>query len=246
MPKETVDVLIEGGKATAAPPLGPALGPLGVNIGNVVKDINTKTQSFKGMQVPVKVVVDKETKEYTISVGTPPTSQLVIKETGIQKGSSNPNTEYVADLKMEQIIKIAKMKEDSLLGITMKEKIKEILGTCRSMGVLVEGKKAQETLVDVKNGIYDEKIRLEKTEISAEEMKKLEEERKKLQEEIKERHEEFTAEGKEILAQMQGREKSEIKAKLKEAGIPLEIIHELMPEEEKKEAPKPGEKPAAA
>ena len=64
MAKETIETLIEGGKASAAPPLGPALGPLKVNIGQVVADINKKTADFKGMKVPVKVIVDTKTKEF--------------------------------------------------------------------------------------------------------------------------------------------------------------------------------------
>ena len=66
MATQTIEQLVEGGKATAAPPLGPALGPLGVNIGQVVAEINKKTESFKGMQVPVKVIVDGDTKEFSI------------------------------------------------------------------------------------------------------------------------------------------------------------------------------------
>ena len=66
MATEVVEVLVQGGKATAAPPLGPALGPLGVNIGQIVADINKKTGDFAGMQVPVKVSVDSDTKEYKI------------------------------------------------------------------------------------------------------------------------------------------------------------------------------------
>ena len=139
MATTTVDVLIEGGKATAAPPLGPALGPTGVNIGQVVSEINKKTASFKGMQVPVKVEVDSDTKEFSISIGTPPASSLILKEAGIKKGSGRPNTEKVADLKIEQIIKIAKMKEGNLLGKDLKNKVREIIGSCNSMGILVEG-----------------------------------------------------------------------------------------------------------
>src|SRR3989344_1013656 len=114
MAKQTIEVLIAGGKATAAPPLGPALGPLGVNIGQVVSEINKKTASFNGMQVPVKVVVESENKSFDISVGTPPVSSLIFKEAGIEKGSGNPVVDKVADLKMEQVIKISKMKYDSL------------------------------------------------------------------------------------------------------------------------------------
>ena len=128
MGKQTIEVLIEGGKATAAPPLGPALGPAGVNIGQVVAEINKKTADLKGMQVPVKVIVDSDTKEFTIEIGTPPAAALIKKEAGIAKGASNPLTDRVADLKIEQIIKIAKMKEDALLGANNKSRTKEIVG----------------------------------------------------------------------------------------------------------------------
>jgi len=232
MGKETIEVLIEGGKATAAPPLGPALGPMGVNIGKVVADINQKTAEFKGMQVPVKVTIDTDTKEYTIVVGTPPASSLIIKEAGIQKGSPNPLTDKVADLKIEQIIKIAKMKEDSLLGKDNISKVKEIIGTCNSMGVLVEGKPATETLKDINEGKFKEKILSGKTELSAEELKKLEEEKKKLQEEMEERRADYEKTAKEIISSMAGKERGAVKAKLHEAEIPEQIITELLPVEE--------------
>jgi large subunit ribosomal protein L11 len=155
MAKESIDVLIEGGKATAAPPLGPALGPLKVNIGQVVADINKKTADFKGMQVPVTVTVDTDTKEFTITVGTPPASQLIKKEAGVQKGAGNPLTDKVADLSMEQIKKIAGMKEDALLGKNVKQRVKEIMGTCQSMGVTVEGQTIPEAIKAVNSGKYD-------------------------------------------------------------------------------------------
>jgi len=252
MGKKTVEALIEGGKATAAPPLGPALGPLGVNIGQIITDINKKTAGFKGMQVPVKIIVDEDTKEYNISVGTPPCSSLIIKEAGIEKGSSNPKTDKVADLKIEQIIKIAKMKEDSLLGKTLKDKIKEIVGTCRSMGILVEGKPSVDAIKEINEGKFDKEIKEEKTEISAEELKELEQEKKKLAKEMEERREEFIAKAKEIISKMEGKSRGEIKTKLVEAGIPAMIIDELLPAEAKPgeeakpvagKAPEKGDKP---
>jgi len=252
MPNKTVEALIEGGKATAAPPLGPALGPLGVNIGQIITDINKKTAGFKGMQVPVKIIVDEDTKEYNISVGTPPCSSLIIKEAGIEKGSSNPKTDKVADLKIEQIIKIAKMKEDSLLGKTLKDKIKEIVGTCRSMGILVEGKPSVDAIKEINEGKFDKEIKEEKTEISAEELKELEQEKKKLAKEMEERREEFIAKAKEIISKMEGKSRGEIKTKLVEAGIPAMIIDELLPAEAKPgeeakpvagKAPEKGDKP---
>jgi large subunit ribosomal protein L11 len=231
MAKESVDVLIEGGKATAAPPLGPALGPLGVNIGQVVADINKKTASFKGMQVPVKVVVDSDTKEYDITVGTPPASALVKKEAGIEKGASNPLTDKVADLKIVQIIKIAKMKEDNLLGKNMKQKVKEIIGTCQAMGVLVEGVPAHDAIDAVNAGKFDAEITAEKTELTEEEKKQMEEEKKKLQEELKAKRDEYLAKTNSVLASLEGKTSSEKRKKLEEAEIPAPIIQELVPAE---------------
>lgn len=238
MAKQTVESLIEGGKATAAPPLGPALGPLGVNIGQVVAEINKKTADFKGMQVPVKVTVDSATKEFEITVGTPPASSLIKKEAGLQKGSGNPLAEKVADLKIEQIIKIAKMKEDALLGKELKNRIREIIGTCQSMGVLVEGVPAPEALVMVTEGKFDQEIKEEKTSLSAEELKELAEEKKKLTEEMEKRRAEFEKLGKSILGEMEGKEANKIRAKMVEAGIPQKIIDELKPAEKKAEGGK--------
>jgi len=245
MAKQTVEQLVEGGKATAAPPLGPALGPLGVNIGEVVAEINKKTDSFKGMQVPVKVVVDTDTKEFSITVGTPPASALIKKETGIEKGSGNPLMDKVADLKIEQVIKISKMKEDALLGKDNFSRVKEVCGTCNSMGVMVEGKQASETIKDIDAGKYKEKIEAGKTELSAEELKALEEERKKLQKEMEERRAEFEATAKKVIAELAGKERGVIKAKLHELKIPEEIIKELLPVEGAEgAAPAEGAKPA--
>ncbi len=241
MAKETIDVLVEGGKATAAPPLGPALGPMGVNIGEVVAQINKKTGEFAGMKVPVKVIIDKGTKEFEITVGTPPASALIKKEAGVEKGAGNPLTDKVADLKIEQVIKISKMKSDSLLGKDNVAKVKEIIGTCNSMGVMVEGKPAKETLKDIDEGKFRDEILKGKTELSTEELKELEEEKKKLKEEMEKRRSEFETKAKEILASMEGKERSKIKEALAEAEIPSQMIDELLPAEEKKEEGKKEE-----
>jgi large subunit ribosomal protein L11 len=155
MAKEKVEVLIEGGKATAAPPLGPALGPMGVNIGQVVADINKKTADFKKMQVPVIVTIDTVTKEYEIEIGTPPASALIKKEAGITKGSSNALKEIVADISLEQVIKVTKMKSDALLGNNLKNKVKEIVGTCRSVGISIEGNKSEQMIAKINAGEFD-------------------------------------------------------------------------------------------
>lgn len=239
MAKQTVETLIEGGKATAAPPLGPALGPTGVNIGQVVSEINQKTAELKGMQVPVKVHVDTESKEFTIEIGTPPAAALIKKEAGIQKGASNPLTEKVADLVIEQIIKIAKTKEDALLGKNLKMKVREIVGTCQSMGMLVEGMPAQDALKAIEEGKFDEKIASGKTELSQEERQRLEEEKKKLQEEMEKRRAEFEEQAKGIMKTMEGQEAKKIRTAMAEAGIPQKIQDELVPLE-KAAAPEAG------
>ena len=158
MGKQTVDVLVAGGKATAAPPLGPALGPLKVNIGQVVADINAKTKDFAGMQVPVKVTVDEDTKEFEISIGTPPASNLIKSEAGIKKAAGNPLTDVAADITIDQVVKVAGMKQTALLGKDKKQQVKEILGTCRSMGIQVDGKKAQDVIAEVNEGKHDAKL----------------------------------------------------------------------------------------
>lgn len=159
MAKQKIDILIEGGKATAAPPLGPALGPTGVNIGQVVADINKKTADFKGMQVPVTVEVDTDSKTYEISLGTPPASALIKKEINLQKGSGNAKEQLVGNLTMEQVAKIAGMKSDALLGKTKKDKAKEIIGTARSIGITVEGMRAAEAIEAVNSGKFDDSFK---------------------------------------------------------------------------------------
>lgn len=237
MATQTVETLIQGGKATAAPPLGPALGPTGVNIGQVVAEINKRTADLAGMQVPVKVIIDPSNKSFSIEIGTPPTAGLIKKEAGIEKGAANPLTDKVADVLMPQIIKVAKIKQDDLLGKTLKSKVKEVIGTCHSMGILVEGMPAREALRAVEAGQFDEVIKAEKTELTAAEKIKIEEEKRRLKEELERRRTEFEAKAKALLAEMQGQENRKIRAKMQEVGIPKQIMDELAPEEKKEAAP---------
>jgi large subunit ribosomal protein L11 len=158
MASETVEILIDGGKATPGPPLGPAIGPLGINMMQVVEQINQKTADFDGMKVPVKIIVDIGTKEFEIKVGTPPTTALIMDELKIEKGSQDPGQDKVADLKIEQALKIAKMKFDALLSNDYKNAAKEVIGTCVSMGITVEGKDPREVQREIDQSIYDDKL----------------------------------------------------------------------------------------
>jgi large subunit ribosomal protein L11 len=155
---EKVDALVEGGKATAGPPLGPALGPLGVNIMQVINSINEKTKNFEGMKVPVKVIVDPKTKNFEIEVGTPPAASLILKEIDKEKGSGAAGSHKIGNITVDQAIKIAKMKYDDLLGSNLKEKTKEIIGTCISMGVTVENKKPNQIQKEIDEGNFDSKF----------------------------------------------------------------------------------------
>lgn len=155
---EKIEALVEGGKASAGPPLGPALGPLGVNIMEIINTINDKTKQFEGMKVPVKVLIDPKTKKFQIEVGTPPATSLILKELGLEKGSGAAKTHKVGNINMDQIIKVAKMKQDSLLGKELKQKAKEIIGTCVSIGVTVEGKNPTEIQKMIDEGKFDSKF----------------------------------------------------------------------------------------
>jgi len=155
MPESVIESLVEGGKANAGPPLGPALGPMGVNIGQVIAAINEKTKEFVGMQVPVKVIVDSKAKTFRIEVGSPPTSALIKKELGLQRGSSKQKLEKVGDLPIQGAVRVAKMKHSNMLAADVKAATKEVIGACVSLGIIVEGKDPREVLRAIEAGDYE-------------------------------------------------------------------------------------------
>lgn len=168
MGKQTVEVMVEGGKATAGPPIGTSLGPLGINVAQAVEKINEKTRDLAGMQVPVKVIVNTEKKSFEIKVGSPPVSALVKKELSLEKGSAEPGKFRVGDLTEGQVAKIARAK----FGSDAESFKNQVKGTCRSMGVTIgqgavtkDELKAQEA----------EKARLKAEEEAKEEAAKLRE-----------------------------------------------------------------------
>ncbi|WP_456370563.1 50S ribosomal protein L11 [Geoglobus sp.] len=151
---QVVEVLVPGGKATPGPPLGPAIGPLGLNVKQVVDRINEATKDFDGLPVPVKIIA-KEDRTFDIEVGVPPVSALIKKELGLEKGSKATGREYVGDLTMEQVVKIARIKHKQMLAYDLKAAVLEVLGTAVSMGVKVEGKHPKEVQQEVKEGRID-------------------------------------------------------------------------------------------
>ncbi len=150
---DIVEVLVPGGKASPGPPIGPALGPLGINVKGVVDDINDKTSSYNGMLVPVKVIVDDK-KNVTLEIGIPPVSALVLKEAGVEKGSSGEDV--AGNISIEQAIKIAKMKQEKSLSYELHNTVKEVLGTCLSMGITVDGRAPRDVQKAIDMGDYAE------------------------------------------------------------------------------------------
>ncbi|MFH0970374.1 MAG: 50S ribosomal protein L11 [Candidatus Diapherotrites archaeon] len=152
-----IKLMIDGGKATAAPPIGPALAPLGLNVGKIVQEINDKTKSFAGMKVPVVLDIDKN-KNYTITVGSPPTSALIRKEAGADKGAGNPKTEVKGNLTFDQVKKIAEMKMGKLNSYKLRSACREIIGTCNTMGITIDGKHAKAVQLEFTDGKFDDQF----------------------------------------------------------------------------------------
>ena len=155
---QKISSLVTGGGASAGPPLGPALGPLGVNIMEIIKGINDKTKDFEGMKVPVTVIVDPDTKKWEIEVGIPSAAALILKEAGIQKGSGTSGTAWVGDVTIDSIAKIAKTKLEKSYSSSLKSVAKTIIGTCQALGIKIEGKTPKEITVEINEGKWDEKL----------------------------------------------------------------------------------------
>ena len=156
--KQTISSLVTGGEASAGPPLGPALGPMGVNILEIINAINEQTKEFQGMKIPVSVSVDADTKKWEIEVGIPSASALLLKEAGIQKGSGTSGTEWVGEVSADMIAKIAKVKLETSYASSLKSVAKQIVGTCGSLGIKVEGKTPKEFTAEINEGKWDSKL----------------------------------------------------------------------------------------
>ncbi|MCL7384971.1 MAG: 50S ribosomal protein L11 [Thaumarchaeota archaeon] len=155
MPEKQFKFIIEGGKATAGPPIGSSLGPLGLNVPMVVEKINEVTAEFMGMRVPVEITVNTDTKEFSVKVGTPTVAALIVKEAAVEKGSGSPGKDYVGNISIDSAIKIAKIKMPDLRAKTLKAALKQVVGTCVSMGIKVDGKEPKQVIKDIDSGLYD-------------------------------------------------------------------------------------------
>jgi large subunit ribosomal protein L11 len=151
----TIEVLVPGGQANPGPPLGPELGPTPVDVQAVVNEINEQTAAFDGTEVPVTVEYDDD-GSFSIDVGVPPTAALIKDELGFETGSGVPQEDFVADASVDQIKKIAEQKLPDLLAYDLKGAAKEVVGTCTSLGVTIEGENPREFKEKIDAGEYDD------------------------------------------------------------------------------------------
>ena len=153
-----IKLLVEGGAMQPGPALSQKIGPLGLNVGQIISKVNDATKDFKGLKVPVELDVDTSTKEIKVNVFSPPVSELLKKELEIEKGSGIQKKTQIANASIEQIISVAKQKQQNLLCKDLKSAVKTVVGTCVSLGVLIENKPAKEIEEDIEKGIYDKEI----------------------------------------------------------------------------------------
>jgi large subunit ribosomal protein L11 len=175
-----IKLLIEGGNMQPGPALSQKLGPAGINLGQVIQKVNDSTKDFKGLKVPVELEVDLGTKEFEVNVFSPPVSELLKRELGIEKGAELQAKMQVANASIEQVISVAKTKLPTMLCKDLKSAVKTIVGTCTSLGILIEGKPASKVGGEIDTGKYAKEIQEEKTETSPEKKAKLEKEFKEL------------------------------------------------------------------
>jgi len=168
-----IKLLIDGGDMKPGPAVAQQLGPMGVNMGKVISEVNEATKEFKGMKVPVELDIDEKTKDFEVRTSSPPTSELLKKELGLEKGSAEHKNIKMGNASIEDVIKVAKVKHVNMLEKEFKSAIKSILGTCASIGILVENKNPNELIADVVSGKFDKEIDAKTSETSDEKRAKL-------------------------------------------------------------------------
>lgn len=170
-----IKLLIEGGNMTPGPTIAQKIGPLGLNMGKIIQDVNQATHEFKGLKVPVELDINSKAKTYQIKVASPPTSELIKKEIGISKASGEHKKLKVGNLAIEQIVKIAKTKHQNMLDKELKSAVKSVVGSCVSLGVLIENEEAKLVEEQISSGKYSKEIQEGKTSVPEEKAKKLKE-----------------------------------------------------------------------
>jgi len=208
-------------------------------MGKVISDVNFATKDFKGMKVPVELDINEKTKEFTVKTSSPPTSELLKKELNLEKGTEDHKKTKVGNASIEDIIKITKIKYTDMLQKEFKSAVKSVLGTCASIGILVENEESNNMVHKIESGKFEEEISKQQTKTSPEKRKKLVdffEDIKKSQEEVLAR-EKVEAEEAEK-AKAEAAEKEEVAEKGEEAKPGTEIVEEVKTEEKPTEEKK--------
>lgn len=170
-----IKLLAEGGAMKPGPALSQKLGPAGIPVNQVIQKVNEATSDFQGLKVPVELDINLKTKKFEVKIFSPPVSELLKKELGIQKGSGAQLKIQVANASIEQVILVAKTKMQNLLCKDLKSAVKIVVGTCASLGILIENKSAKEIEKDIDEGKYDKEISQVETETPPEKKKILDE-----------------------------------------------------------------------
>ncbi|MBM3247575.1 50S ribosomal protein L11 [Candidatus Pacearchaeota archaeon] len=169
-----IKLMVDGGEMKPGPTVAQKIGPLGINMGKVISEVNQATQEFKGIKVPVSLDVDPKAKTFKVEVSSPPTSELLKKELGAEKGSGDHKKNKIGNISIETAIKVAKTKHSGMLAKDFKSAVKSVVGSCVSLGILVENKLGTELERDIEKGLFDSEIKAQKTDTSADKKAKLE------------------------------------------------------------------------
>lgn len=169
----TIKLLVDGGAMKPGPAVAQQLGPLGINMGKVISDVNEATKEFKGMQVPAVLEVDSKTKEFTVSVSTPSVSALIKKELGLELASGNRIKIQAGNIAFERVIAVTKQKQQGMLARDFLGALKSVIGSCMSLGLLIDSKDPKQVLQEIEEGNYKDEIENQKTEVSPEKEKEL-------------------------------------------------------------------------
>ena len=170
-----IKILTEGGNMKPGPTLSQKLGPIGVNINKVIEKVNEVTKNFKGLKVPVELDVDPSTKDFEVTVFSPPVSELLKRELGIEKGSGLQLKQQRGNASIEQIISVAKTKFPNMLARDLKKAVKTVIGTCASLGILIENGPATDLGHQIDGGKFGKEIEEERTETPEDKKEKLKE-----------------------------------------------------------------------
>lgn len=169
----TIKLLVDGGAMKPGPAIAQQIGPMGINMGKVISEINSATAEFGGMQVPVNLEVNAKAKTFTVKVLSPSVSALIKKELNLTLGSGDRRKIQVGNMAFEQVISVTKQKMGGMLANNFLGALKSVLGSCMAMGILIDSKDPKIVIQEVKDGVYDKEIKAQKTEVSPEKTKEL-------------------------------------------------------------------------